>query len=816
MMSPVDTGAWRRRSDAFRVWSSAPDDPRFRRPTDVLLLAGALISAIVLFVAPGQPALDAALGSVATAVIGALDWLWQLSLSLLVVWAVILIVVAAATRGRQRLLLDYLLAAAAALLLSLLTYRIVVGAWPGDAGDFVLAEPHPSSIVLLMAVAVAITVTASPHLTHALRLFGRGTIALGAIAGVGLGIALPSGAALSICAGITAGVIAHLVLGTPSGHPTIEQVLDSLADIGISAEEAEFDPVQRPGVTLVRARAMDGEELIVKVYGRDAWDGQVVGSIWTGLTKRGAGRLDVRTRASRVEHEALAAMMAERAGVAVAAVRAAGCSDEGDALVVTDSVGDRLSERDPENRDPAFVPSAWSALNRLHDIGMAHGDLDSASILIRPDGTAALSDFDDAHLAAARPEQLADRACLLVATAMTVGRDAAVTAAIDAIGTDGLAEVLPYLQPAVLNGDMGRAVRDEEWTLEELRAAAVEATGVEAPPLEKIKRVTPASVATVALIALMAYFLIGMLAGVDLASVVQELSSASMPLLVLALVMSPVVQASYSFSTLGASYRRLRYYPVLMLEYAIQFIALTLPSTAARLALSIRFFQRFGLPAAAAVTVGMIDSFSGFLVQIALIVLILVSGLPAFTSPILGTSTTSTTSTTDSSTPSILALLVVLAVLAIIVTLIVPRLRHRLLSIGPRIRSAIKDQTLNARESLSVIRRPRKVATMLAGNLGAQVLQAIILGVCLAAFGETAYLSQLILINTAVSLFAGLMPVPGGMGVAEAGYTAGLQAIGIPSAIAISTAIAFRLVTFYLPPIWGSFAMRWLRRNSYV
>jgi uncharacterized protein (TIRG00374 family) len=96
------------------------------------------------------------------------------------------------------------------------------------------------------------------------------------------------------------------------------------------------------------------------------------------------------------------------------------------------------------------------------------------------------------------------------------------------------------------------------------------------------------------------------------------------------------------------------------------------------------------------------------------------------------------------------------------------------------------------------------------------VLQATILGVCLYAFGGSAHLSQLILINTGVSLFAGLMPVPGGMGVAEAGYTAGLQAIGIDSAVAMSTAIAFRLVTFYLPPIWGSYGMRWLRKRQYV
>ena len=56
----------------------------------------------------------------------------------------------------------------------------------------------------------------------------------------------------------------------------------------------------------------------------------------------------------------------------------------------------------------------------------------------------------------------------------------------------------------------------------------------------------------------------------------------------------------------------------------------------------------------------------------------------------------------------------------------------------------------------------------------------------------------------------------GRMNVREAGLTAGLQAIGIPSSVAISTALAFRLVTFYVPPLWGSFAMRWLRTHSYV
>jgi uncharacterized protein (TIRG00374 family) len=105
--------------------------------------------------------------------------------------------------------------------------------------------------------------------------------------------------------------------------------------------------------------------------------------------------------------------------------------------------------------------------------------------------------------------------------------------------------------------------------------------------------------------------------------------------------------------------------------------------------------------------------------------------------------------------------------------------------------------------ALQALRSPSKVALIFLGNLAAQILLAAILGLCLDAFGQHANLADLILVNTFVSLFAGFMPVPGGIGVAEAGYTAGLAALGIPHAAALSTTLAFRIVTFYLPPIWG-------------
>jgi uncharacterized protein (TIRG00374 family) len=67
-----------------------------------------------------------------------------------------------------------------------------------------------------------------------------------------------------------------------------------------------------------------------------------------------------------------------------------------------------------------------------------------------------------------------------------------------------------------------------------------------------------------------------------------------------------------------------------------------------------------------------------------------------------------------------------------------------------------------------------------------------------------------------VTLLAGLVPVPGGIGVAEAGLTAGLVAIGIPGGTALAAALIDRLLTYYLPPVWGFFALRWLVRHGFA
>ena len=66
------------------------------------------------------------------------------------------------------------------------------------------------------------------------------------------------------------------------------------------------------------------------------------------------------------------------------------------------------------------------------------------------------------------------------------------------------------------------------------------------------------------------------------------------------------------------------------------------------------------------------------------------------------------------------------------------------------------------------------------------------------------------------SLLGGLVPIPGGMGVVEAGLIAGFTAAGVPESEAVAATFTARLFTTYLSPIWGWLALRWLRKRNFV
>ena len=493
-----------RRAD-IRIFSSASDAPNARRPTDVILLIVTVVGVVALsFLAPGPTAIDRTVRDLVQELPGLLGWFWNICYDLLIIWALVLLILALGARGRKRLFLTELITGALALGLALIAGRVAGTDWATSLRALEASGSPAVYLAIRLAIATAIVVMASPHMSRPLRFIGRWVVTLGALAGIGLGVTLPIGMVAGLLIGLGSAAIMHLILGSPAGRLTLHQIATALDDLGVEATDLRHAPLEPSGVALVLATSPDGTALLAKVYGRDAWDGQFLASIWSSLWNRGERPSLGGGRLRQVEHEAFVTLLAERAGMPVLPVVAAGMATARDALLVSEISGRPLGSVDPTEVDDELVRAVWRATGVLHDLGIAHGQLDGERIVVRSDGTPGVGDFGGARVAASDGAMMADLAQVLVTTALVVGPDRAIAAAAYVIGKDTFADVLPFVQPAVLDRDTRRAVRDGDWDLDDLMARSTELTGTEAPELEQIRRVTGKSIAIVALIAFVA------------------------------------------------------------------------------------------------------------------------------------------------------------------------------------------------------------------------------------------------------------------------------------------------------------------------
>ncbi len=551
----------------------------------------------------------------------------------------------------------------------------------------------------------------------------------------------------------------------------------------------------------LRGRDDAGRSVLVKVYGADAYENQVLGRLWRTVWYRDVGPAASVGRAQRAEHEAFLTLLAGRADVPTWEVVAAGTTSDQDALLVVadDGTAIGISDLSPEHPDP-IVAGCWHALARLHAAGIAHLRVGPTTVLVRA-GQAQLVDLSQGVLAPRRDQLMTDRSQMLALTAAAVGSERAVDAAAAALGSDGLSALLPYLQPAAFGGDLRQTLKTAKVDVDELRAASAKQVAAEEPELAQLRRVTLGSMIQVGLLVLAASALITGVSGLDLAQVGDELKGAEWSWFLLGFVLVQLPRLFQAVATLGTVPKRLPFLPVYVMQLATGFMNLALPSSLARMSINVRFFQRQGVPPATAITSGVIDSFAGNAIQVVLLALLLV-----FSASDLDVTLDVQT---DGGAGRLLVLLIVVFLATITSALVIGRFRR---AIGDRIRQWWPD----VRAATQTLRASNKLAAVFGANVAAEVLFAAGLGMFARGLGYDIALVDLLVINLSVSLFASFIPVPGGIGVVEGGLTVGLVAAGLSDEAAFSTAVCYRLSCFYLPTIWGWFAMRWLKEHGYL
>ncbi|MGI9623956.1 MAG: lysylphosphatidylglycerol synthase domain-containing protein [Acidimicrobiales bacterium] len=788
-----------RESSRNVVFAAPADDPRARRPTDVVIvIATTLVSVIAAWTHAGPSDLDLRVSEFFAD--GLPGWLSALLTIVYILGGVyafgLLVAIWVFGDGRGAVARDMGLAAALAAVASMLLALLAGPEWVDVLPELFERDGTPSYPVLRLALAVAVTRVASPYLSLPMRNVGRRLIFPMAIAAIILNYSTISGVVGAFMVGYGSAAAIHLIFGSGVGIPSKARIAAIFSELDLDPDDLSYLEVQPIGATLVRVEQAERPDLFIKVYGRDAVDAALVARAWRATWYRDADDTLTASGTQQVEHESL--MLHEAADRDVPAPVLAGWArgPAGDAAIATEWLdGPRLEQLTPDDVDDDVLAQCWIALMKLHDANIAHRAIDGYHLVVTDRGIV-IDDFSKSIPSPDPLAQAADIAQMLVATALAADNQRAIQAARQAIGDERLISALQVLQRSALSGELQRQVKRSKLNLKGLRSDVVDALDAEPPKLVELRRVTWGNVAMLALTLLAAYALISALGDIGLDVIVEELSSAIWAWVLVALVLAQLTNIGEYISLSGMVDRHVPFGPTIMFRYAISFISLAVPSEAGAIAMNVRYMQKLGVPTAAAFAQGpLLTVFSkGFDV-----ILIVISAQVVSQSIDLD----------DLDAGPVLRILVlagVLVLIGIVVTFSVKKLRDMVLPPLKEAFSAVKDS----------ITDPERLLRVAGGSLLNKMLFALTLSASVSAYGDSISFAEALFVNSFVSLFVGFMPVPGGIGVAEAGLTAGLVAVGVPEETALAAAITHRIVTAYLPPCYGWYTTKWLTERDYL
>ncbi|MBZ5740015.1 lysylphosphatidylglycerol synthase transmembrane domain-containing protein [Nocardioides mangrovi] len=763
-----------------------------RRPVDLtLLVVGVLVALSCVRAAVDRGSLDSAVRHVADDLPRWVTTLFDISYALGTVYVGLVAVAVVLTLPRRgRLPITLVVAVGIAIGATLVASLLAGAGLPElDPGPVRAGSPHGFP-TLRVAMVTAALLALRPWVVLSYRRLHVLVVSVQCVAAWAIGIAGPTDVLGALAIGVAGASAALILFGSPAGHPELGQVTGSLRGLGLELTDLRFAEEQPWGARLLLATAPDGAPVLVKVYGRDATDAHRAARWWRMLLYRDQTAPQA-TRLQLVEHEALVTILADRALVGVDDVLAAAESD-GDAIIVLGAPAEPLSGV-PEV-DDATLRSVWETVGRLHGAGLTHGGLTLDRVAATERGVV-LSGFADGTVAAGDAERAQELATLLTAVAHQVGPDRAVDGAVEVLGAAPVAAAVPYLQRAALPRPL-RSADGMKQLLGDLQTTVVDRTGTEPPPPAEITRVSWGGLLQTALILVAAYALLSTLVGLDWATVWDTWRNATWAWVVIGLVIAQVTSVADSVTTMSAVTTRLPLLPLVQLQYAIKTVGLAISATVGRVALNTSLFRRYGEGPAAAVTASALDSFAGALCNVLVVAvgLLFAQSLPDF----------ALSSPTDLG-KIVLALAVAVGI-SVVVVAAVPKLRARVVLV---VRSGW--------EALSVVTQsPTRALVLVGSNLASLLITAVAMACMVEGLQPSLPYTQVLFVTAAAALFASIIPVPGNVGVGEAAIAAGLVAMGMDSGPAFAIAVTQRIATSYLPPVYGAWALRWLRREDYV
>ncbi|NMM99945.1 Lysylphosphatidylglycerol synthase TM region [Bifidobacterium sp. DSM 109958] len=626
------------------------------------------------------------------------------------------------------------------------------------------------------------------------------------------------GVLVSLALGRAVGLAARLAVGTQNKGAWGPAVAHALADVGIetaSLTRRDADPHDPNALSaniaddlsvssrIYDAEAADGARYVVSVLDAQAHTSGYMAQLWQWIKLSGVSVRHDRTVRDAVRHHQTMLLTLRDAGLA--AMRPYAICEQGEsAILVLDAepaAVPALRADEADGGDTRLSDDDLTAylryLDAAHRRGITHHNIAPECLARMADGTPMICGWQNGDVASSPANVAIDRMQMLTLLAALAGVERAIGAARRVWDDRTLAALVPFVQQVAvpratrsLPGFGKRMHRDLRDALGALVPQDVTASMPEVT-------LTRFSVRSFLAIALLVVALLVIVTQLNMEQVIAAMRGANPWMAVLCFLCGTLTWVGSGIS-LGAFIDRDRRDPVgiLMSQAASSFTSVSMPAGVGPAFVNLQYLRHIGYSNSLATAV---MSAVLALQAVATVVLVVVIGL--FT----GSGTFSGTIPTNALV-MIGSALVVLVVAAMAI---------------PRLRRVVVDRLLPivatyARQLADLLTRPRQLAV---GTLGA-LIQTFAFGLAfwsaLMAFGWRTNVFETTFVFLLANTLGSAVPTPGGLGAVEAALMAGFGAAGVPSAIALSATLVYRVATYWLRIPLGALAMQWLDRRHLV
>lgn len=669
---------------------------------------------------------------------------------------------------------------------------------------WLIGETFPSAAFL--AAVVAMVVTLSPTWNRKWRRTAWWGVALVALSRILTAAVVPVGIVSAILLGTTIGSTALLIFGIPRLRPRPEEIIETLDQLGIPVLTVTPAPESYDGqLRYIGERdepdplTVNGPDEVLEVLLIDANDraADMFARATRALRVRGTGDDQAGLSPDRIaEHTALVTLLAQSMGVPVSKVVAMGELHRGTRLIaLTTPHGENLSSINADEMDQDVLRSAWRSLHMLHSRRIAHRRARRDQVVVTATGQAIWTGLRYGTVGA-EDEQLAlDTAEFLVSTAVAVGPERAVDAAVAELPAADLSAALPLMQQIILTSETRRELGRKNDLVDRTRDLLQERIDAEPFELTPLQRITPGRLAALVIGTLLAYIALSFAS--DLSAVSDALSQFSWSYLPALVFFAALTYPLLALSTMGAAPIPIPFLQMSLVALAQSLLNKFTPANAGGMALRVRYLQKMGMDIEpAATTLGLTSAFSGVAQMIVLVVFGIWAG---------------STGDLDLRLPTslIAPAIVVITVAGSLIYLTPWGRRMWSAKLLPPLKRAWPVIT-------ELFRSPNKLAILLSSNIADKLSTIGAFVVAVNAIGIDSSFAQLGFLYMTANTVAGAAPTPGGIGAIEAALTAALTATGVPTAQALSAVLVFRLATFWIPIPFGGIALARVRKKGLV